>query len=194
MKNILLRICISSFLILSCTFDYGGQNDDEDALPDLIMKNVEYVRVRSSDPIARIQAERVERYDGLGIMKLDNFSFEQYGERGEETNAFGMAGHALVDLSTVDIFMEGGVRIEVESEDIIIETNQLEWRDEPRILTSGEGDEVNIFQDNGTDFVGIDLRVDARRRTWEFSGAVSGTYVHEDDDTDDAEPQLSEND
>ena len=182
MKKIAVSVFILSILFVSCTFDYGEGDDSERTQPDMVMKNVEYVRVRSSDPIARIQAERVERFEQQGIMTLENFSFEQFGEGGEGINSFGMAGFALVDIESVDIFMERGVRIEVESEDIVIETNQLEWRDRQRILSSGEEDEVNISRDAGTSFTGVGLRVDTRRRTWEFSGPVHGTYIHEDEE------------
>ena len=78
--------------------------------------------------------------------------------------------------------MDMGVRIEVESEDVIIETNQLEWRDEQRILFTGKEDEVNITQNNGTNFTGTGLYADARRRTWEFSGSVWGIYIYEDEE------------
>ena len=188
MKKV-IPACILILLVSSCTFDYGEQDSSERTLPDLVMQNVEYVRVRSADPIARIQAERVERYDSQGIMKLESFSFKQYGERGEEVNASGSAGFASVNINTVDIFMDGGVRLEVESEDIIIETNQLEWIDGHRTLSSGEENEVNIFQENGTHFTGIGLFIDARRRTWQFSGSVSGTYIHEDDEDEESEEE-----
>ena len=146
------------------------------------MENVEYVRVRSSDPVARFQAERAERYDRQGIMRIQNFVFEQYGEHGEEVNVYGRAGSASVNIESGDIFMDRGVRIEVESEDIIIETNQLEWKDDQRVLSTGKDDEVNILQNNGTNFTGTGLYADARRRTWEFSGSVWGTYIYDDEE------------
>jgi LPS export ABC transporter protein LptC len=180
--SLLFSLCYFLFSLSGCTFDYGGGESSGSDQPDLIMENVEYVRVRSADPIARFQAERAERYEKQGVMKLQNFIFEQYGERGEEVNALGKAGYASVDINTSDIFMDNGVRIEVDAEDIIIETNQLEWRDEPRTLSTGEGDEVIISQENGTSFTGIGLRADARRRTWEFVGNVGGTYIYEDEE------------
>ena len=172
---------------LSCTFDYGERDPSEDEQPDLIMTNVEYVRVRSSDILARFQADRAERYERQGIMKVENFIFEQYAERGDEINAIGRAGYASVNIETGDIFMELGVRIEVDAEDIIIETNQLEWKDEDRVLSTREDEDVNIFQDNGTSFTGIGLYVDARRRSWEFMGNVGGIFIHED-----AEEEITE--
>jgi len=145
------------------------------------MENVEYVRVRSWDIQARFLAERAERFEERGLMELRNFSFEQFGSQGE-VDAFGRAGSASVELDSMDIFMTDGVRLEVESEEIAIETIQLEWRDEARILLGANNEEVHITREDGTSFAGIGFRADTRQRTWEFAGAVMGTYVHEDDD------------
>jgi LPS export ABC transporter protein LptC len=146
------------------------------------MENVEYVRVRSADPQARFQAELAERYEERRIMELRNFTFEQFGNRGEDVNAYGRAGSASVEIDSGDIRLDNVVRIDVESEDIAIETNWLEWKDKPRTLSSGTEEIVNIYQDKGTSFTGIGFFADARRRTWEFSGGVGGTYIYDDDD------------
>ena len=180
-KNIIVMCNIFIFLAASCTFDYGSTEGEERLNPDLVMENVEYVRVRSSDPIARFQAERAERYEKQGVMKLMHFSFEQYGEKGEEVNAVGQAGFASVDIQSGDVSMSDAVRLEVESEDIILETEMLEWKDELRTLSSGSK-EVTIIQESGTRFTGLGLFVEARKRTWEFTGVVSGVYISEDDE------------
>jgi LPS export ABC transporter protein LptC len=173
-------------LFASCSFDYGNQGGGDKSLPDIVMENVEYVRVRSANPQARFLAERAERYEERRVMELRNFSFEQFGSHAEEVNAFGRAGSASVEIDSGDIRLDGGVRIEVESEDLAIETKRLEWKDKPHTLTGGIHDEVNVFQPDGTSFRGVGFHADARRRTWEFSGGVSGTYVHEDDDDTEA--------
>jgi LPS export ABC transporter protein LptC len=175
------------FLLLSlflpaCTFDYGQQEGAGKDQPDIVMENVEYVRVRSADPVARFQAERAERYEDRRIMELRNFSFEQFGSHGTEVNAYGRAGNASVEIDSGNINMGGGVRIDVESEDIAIETNQLGWKDREHTLSGGVNDAVNVYQENGTGFTGIGFSADARKRTWEFSGGVSGTYIHDDEE------------
>jgi LPS export ABC transporter protein LptC len=146
------------------------------------MVNVEYIRVRSADPIARIQAERAERYEKQGVMKLENFTFEQYGDRGHEVNTQGGAGNASVDINSGDVTMTNGVRLEVESEDIVIETNELEWKDETHILSTGEEDEVDIYRENGTHFTGTGLIANARTRFFEFLNGVGGTFIQEEDE------------
>ncbi len=170
------------FVLIGCTFDYGETESSAEEAPDLVMENVEYVRMESADPIARFRAERAERYENLGVMRLQNFTFEQFGTTVEEVNAYGEAGYASVDINTNDVLMDRGVKIEVDSEDIIIETNQLEWKDEARILSTGEKNLVNISQSNDTSFIGTGFSADARSRTWEFKGSVSGVYVHEDEE------------
>ena len=178
------------FLLESCTFDYGESSSSDSNLPDLVMENVGYVRVRSADPIARFQAERAERYEKQGLMKLQNFSFEQYGERGKEVNASGFGGNAEAVIESGDISMTNGVRLEVESEDIVLETTNLEWKDGQRLLFTGAEDEVTVHRENGTSFTGIGLSADARRRTFEFNSYVSGTYIQDDDEN---EPDITEN-
>ena len=175
---VLLSIMV---LLASCSFDYGNEEGEND-MPDIIMNNVEYVRVRSANLQARFNAERVERFEERRIMELRNFTFEQFDNLGVEVNAFGRAGSASFEIDTGDIRMDDGVRLEVESEDVIIETAWLEWLDEARILSSRQDEEVHISQENGTVFSGIGFHADARQRTWEFSGNVGGTYIHEDDE------------
>jgi len=189
-KFVLIMFAI--LLFASCTFDYGESSAESES-PDLVMESVEYVRVRSSDPIARFMAERAERYEKQGVMKLQNFVFEQYGEKGEEVNAVGKAGFASVQIESGDIFMNNGVRIEVESEKIILETNQLEWKDEPRTLSSGN-EQVTILQNSGTSFTGTGLIVNTRPRTFEFTGLVYGKYIPEEDkkETEDEDDETGE--
>ena len=187
MRGIPQYLLIFSLLFASCSFDYSDQTGSNKDQPDIIMENVEYVRVRSADPQARLLAERLERYEERRIIELRNFSFEQFGNHGEEVNASGRAGSASFEIDSGDIRMGNGVRIDVDSEDLAIETMSLEWKDKERTLDGGNENEVNIFQENGTAFTGIGFHADARWRIWEFAGDVSGTYIYDDDDDNDEE-------
>jgi len=190
-------IILLSSLVMSCSFDYGNTSGSDKNLPDITMDNVEYVRMRSLEPQARLQAERVERYEERGIMELHNFSFEQFGNHGEDVNAYGRAGSASFEIDSGNIRMDDGVRIDVESEDIAIETTWLEWKDKARTLTGGSEEEVHVYQENGTAFSGVGFQANARTRSWSFTDTVSGTYINDDDDDDaveavDAEETVAE--
>jgi LPS export ABC transporter protein LptC len=179
MKLLYLLLIFSFF---SCTFDYGNRDSEDDDIPDLVMENVEYVRVRSSDLLARVQADRFERYEKQKMAKLENVIFEQYGENGEQVNIFGKAGTATVNLESGDIFLDKNVNLDVKTEDIMLETYQLEWKDESRSVFTGEKNETFIYKENGTRFSGIGLQANARLRSWEFLGSINGYYISDDED------------
>jgi LPS export ABC transporter protein LptC len=150
-------------------------------MPDVVMNDVEYVRVRDGFPQVRFKADVAERYEDAQSMKLEQFSFEQFESRGEKVNAIGSAGAASVDLNSGNIQMNEGVRIEVESEDMAIATKTLSWQDKERVLASGETDAVAISRSDGTLFTGWGFSANARQRTWAFAQGVEGSYFDKDE-------------
>ena len=185
-------LLLSFPLLFSCTFDYGNQDSSEKDIPDIVMENVEYVRVRSADPQARVLAEKVERYEDRRKMDLYNFSFEQFGNSGKDVNAFGRGGSASFEIDSGNMRMDDGIRIDIDSEDISIETKWLEWKDNDKTLASGKDEEVSIFQNDGTTFTGIGFSANARQRTWDFTEGVSGTYIHKDKDNKETAEETDE--
>jgi LPS export ABC transporter protein LptC len=180
---------IAAFLLPACSFDYDSVSAPEQTKPDIIMDDIEYVRVRGGDPLVRFQAEHAERWEKKQTMDLRNFSFEQMENSGETVNAEGRAGSATVELGTGDVAMSGGIRISVDSEDITISTGALQWRDREKTLTAAPDDEVDVQRSDGTSFSGRGFSADARNRTWVFSGEVKGTYVESEDGEDEATEQ-----
>ena len=184
MNHLRLPLLFPAVLLLaSCSFDYGDLGDDGVHRPDIIMEDLEYVRVRGGEHLVRFRAERAERWEDRRTMELWDFYFEQLeNNNGVEVNAEGRAGAASVQLDTGNVSLRDGVRINMESEDIIITTGELEWRDRERLLFGAAEDEVDVERSDGTSFTGIGFSVNIRDRTWAFTGEVGGTYVEEDDD------------
>ena len=182
-----LPYLLCALLLIACSFDYGAGDDLEGTRPDIVMDNIEYIRVRKGDMLARFKAEHAERWEERQVMELKDFSFEQMEDHGETVNVEGAAKAATVQLDSGDIALSGGVRISIESEDIIISTAGMEWKDKEKILSGGENDEVEIQRSDGTSFTGIGFSAAIRSRTWTFSGEVKGSYVEKDDEEDDAE-------
>ncbi|AEF84506.1 conserved hypothetical protein [Treponema primitia ZAS-2] len=185
-------IGIALVLLGSCSFDYGDMESENEDQPDIIMGEVEYVRMRDGDPVVRFRAQLAERYEKRQTMELRNFSFEQFYNHGDDVNASGRAGNALVELESGNILLEKSIIIAVESEDITIETDNLSWEDEPRLLTGGEEDTVGIQRSDGTLFSGKGFFADARSRTWAFSGGVDGTFVDKDEEDSSGEESSEE--
>jgi LPS export ABC transporter protein LptC len=177
--------------ITACTFDYGDGDSENEGQPDIIMKDVEYVRMRDGYPVVRFTAEEAQRFEERQAMELGQFSFEQFETHAESVSATGNAGLASIELDSGDIHMKDGVRIEVESEDLAIATKTLEWQDKERLLSTGEADRVDITRSDGTSFTGWGFFADVRRRSWEFKNGVEGLYV-ETDEKDESEGSVGD--
>ena len=176
-------------LLSACSFDYGDGSEAGPDKPDIIMKNIEYVRVRGGDPLVRFRADYVERWEDRQIMELRDFSFEHLENSGEKINAEGRAGSASARLDTGNVSLRDGVRINIESEDMIIKTGRLECRDRERLVFGAEEAEVEIERTDGTSFTGRGFSMDIRNRTWAFTGEVSGIYVETDDEEEQSPPE-----
>ena len=183
MKGLIL---IAGLLFTACSFNYGPLQTQEQIKPDIVMEDIEYARVRGGDLLVNFQAEYAERWEDRQIMKFKNFTFEQMDK--DTVNAEGRAGAAVVQTGSGDISLSDGVRINIESEDILIRTASLEWIDKEKHLFGEETNEVEIERSDGTNFMGKGFSSDARNRTWSFSGKVEGTYIENDDDEDSEEP------
>jgi len=194
-KHALWLFClITALLSAACSFDYGDAETGESNLPDITMEDMEYVRMRKGAPVARLQAELAERYETRHRMELKNYSFEQYNTTNEETDAVGNGGFASVEMDTSNIHMSQGVEISVDTEDIILGTERLDWDDGKKVLRGGDRDPVNVEQSDGTEFSGIGFAAEVRSRSWTFSSTVEGIYVHEDEEENkpDAKPKENE--
>ena len=175
-RVVLIPLALSSFG--ACSFDYGAAvSDGEAKKPDVVMTDVEYVRVRGGEPQVRFQADTAERYESTNTMRFRGLRFEQYGPKGGKADAVGAAKSAVIDMASGDADLDGGVRVYVPSEDLSIETRVLQWKNESRTVTGGAEDRVAVRKADGTSIDGTGFSADVRSRTWNFAGGGSGTYV-----------------
>jgi len=178
-------LSVAGILLTACSFDYGIAGGTDKTKPDIVMENLNYVRVRGGDPLVSFKAEHAERYEERQTMEIRNFSFEQLQNSGNDINAEGRAGSASVQLSSGNISLKDGVKINVKSEDFTIWTGGLEWKDKEKTLSGAAEDEVDIERSDGTSFTGKGFSADARNRIWTFSGEVKGQYVEKEDNKKD---------
>jgi LPS export ABC transporter protein LptC len=151
------------------------------------MEDLDYARVRGGRIIARLRAETAERYEKRRRMELKNYRFEQYNTTNDEIDALGSGGFASIELDTTNVHMSDGVEIIVDTEDMILETERLDWDDGKKTLKGGDNLPVRVEQSNGTKFTGTGFSADVRSRNWLVVSDASGVYVHEDDEDDEDE-------
>jgi LPS export ABC transporter protein LptC len=173
---------ISLIFLVGCSFDYGETAKQTGDQPDIVMNDLEYVRVRNGDPIVRFTAESAERYEKKQLMDVKTLEFEQFHNHGEEVNVQGVVGSAKVEIDTGNIQMENGISLKVATDDFSIKTDNLRWEDKTRALSAGKDDEVIIERSDGTSFSGAGFSANARDRSFSFDGGISGIYVQEDEE------------
>jgi LPS export ABC transporter protein LptC len=192
MKKSRLNIAISllaAFVVSggSCSFDYETQEPDESTLPDIVMENLDYVRVRAGSLQAHFIAERAERYDKRRTMELSAIQFEQYNLATGELDAKGTAGGAEIELDNGNVTLKDGIDLSVETEELTLETDWLAWNDGERTLNGRDDAAVVIKQPGGTDFSGTGLNANVRSRQWEFAGGAEGAFEQDDEEEEDGE-------
>ena len=187
-------LTVSFFFIWGCSFDYGTLEASDEEQPEIVMHDVEYVRVENGEPMVKFNAEKAEQYDESRNMKLFNFSFTHFNQGETEDTAgdtAGFAGSGVINLDSKDVVLNEGVYIDAASEDMQISTQTLNWRDKTKELNAG-GQEALVERSDGTSLRGSDFSADLRSRTWEFSGGISGTYIYEEEEAQEAGESNSE--
>jgi LPS export ABC transporter protein LptC len=174
-------VAAASCLICACSFDYGALSDESPgSIPNVVMNDVEYVRVRGGKAVVRLQAESVERFENDGRMVVTAPRFEQFSSDGSD-GAVGGASAAVVHVDSGDVDMSGGVSLSVPEEEVVIETEALSWKDEDRVLRGAADKPVLVKKSDGSFLSGVGFSADARSKSWVLTGAVSGTLVEEDE-------------
>ncbi|MDR1466214.1 MAG: LPS export ABC transporter periplasmic protein LptC [Treponema sp.] len=173
---------IFAIFLTACSFDYGEAAVEDNGQPDIVMNDVEYVRVKDGEPLVRFSAGTAERYEKRRLMELKELTFEQFQKRGEEVNVEGAIGSAHVEIDTGNIQMDNGITVDVQSEDLSIKTDRLKWEDGTRTISADREEYVNIYRSDGTSFTGQGFSANTRERTWSFESGVSGVYFQKDEE------------
>jgi len=183
MRRLSLLFLFPALFVMACSFDYDTASE-EDQDPDMIMKKVEYVRIEDGNPIIRVRADEVRRYEARHAMELDLFYFDQFNAAPEDVkeipdiNVRGNAGIARIETDTNNFAMQHGIFFEVKSEDITLETEDLSWQDKERHLAAPG--KLTITRSDGTTLEGVGFSADTRAKSWEFESDVEGAIVDDD--------------
>ena len=126
--------------------------------------------------VAEFDAGQVRNFPRAGRAELEEVSYAEYDGNGILITA-GSAQRAVYYTEREDAELAGAIRLRSQSQEVWLEAESLRWDEERHRLTSGTGETVQIFRDDGSQVSGSGLEVDLRRKTIRFSGPVSGTLV-----------------
>ncbi|MDR0411152.1 MAG: LPS export ABC transporter periplasmic protein LptC [Treponema sp.] len=184
MKRVSFIYSVFTFLLslIACSFDYGSAAVDDNGQPDIMMNDVEYVRVRDGDPLVRFTAGTAERYEKRQLMELKELTFEQFQKNGEEVTVEGAIGSAWIEIDTGNIQMDNGIAMDIQSEDVSIKTDSLKWEDKTYTISADMEEDVNVSRSDGTSFTGKGFSANTRERTWAFASGANGVYFQKEDE------------
>jgi LPS export ABC transporter protein LptC len=177
-RDVLILFC-AAIALLSCSFDYSTISESEQEKPDLVMQDVDYVRVTDGKISLHMQADQLDRFEQKRLLQVQNIRFEQFSKGKLEAETVGSAGVAQFWTATSDALFSDGVRLLIKSEDLAVEAKSLQWNNSQKKLYGPQDDQVLLKKADGSLLVGKSFSADGRSRSWQFAGSVSGTYQEE---------------
>jgi len=172
--------------LASCSLDYDSALIDGEAggsLPDTVATDLVHRVVKHSRTALEVSADRAETWDTERRTVLDGASFVEYDQDGIPAIE-GTAGRVVFHADTENAEISGRVRVYSAIDEAGIETEALSWQSAPRLLAAPVDRTVVITRDDGSRLEGSGFTGDFRRRTFVFSGPVTGTYVWTGEETE----------
>ncbi len=177
-RNFILPVAIL-LVAPACSFDYSSVSESKSEGPDLVMQDVDYVRVRDGKIALHMQADQIDRFEKKRLLQVQNIRFEQFSKENSSPEAVGSAGYAQFWTATSDASFAEGVRITVSSENLSVESSTLQWNNDQKKLFGPQNDQVLLKRKDGSILSGKGFSADGRSKSWTFAGPVSGVYQEE---------------
>jgi LPS export ABC transporter protein LptC len=174
-----MAAALSASLLCSCSLDYESARLEEqipERLPDTEATGLVHRVVKNSRTALEVTAARAATWDAQHRTVLDDAAFVEYDRDGTRV-VEGSAGRVVFHTDTEDAEISGRVRVHSAVEEADIETEELTWRNSPRLLAAPAHERVVITKDDGSRLEGTGFVGDFRRREFVFTGPVQGTYV-----------------
>ena len=175
-----VTLLTAAALLAACSFEYSAAGAAPsvllESIPETELTDVTHTIVRDGRVVAEFDAGRVRNFPRAGRAELEEVSYTEYDGNGILVTA-GSAQRAVYYTEREDAELAGAIRLRSQSQEVWLEAESLRWDEERHRLTSGTGETVQILRDDGSQVSGTGLEVDVHRKTFRFSGRVSGTLV-----------------
>lgn len=183
MKYLLVSI-LTILIFAGCSLDYSSSflsDDMSEDIPDSILTEFIHTSVKNGLPVFRLYAGKAAMYNKKEETQLSEIIFIEYDGKGEVITE-GSAESAVFFTESEDAEFWGNLYFYSLAEEASFSAPYLFWSNTEKKLTGNDNDQVFIQQDTGTAVRGIGFEAQARTRQVTFSGAVTGTYVIEDEE------------
>ena len=171
---------ILSVAAASCSVNYDNIYDTEGTVPELMLDEAVFKRVKDSKVSSEIQSKRLEEFKDSGTVLAQDIQFESRNDEGD-VNSFGSAGLMKADTKNEVYEFYNGIRIEAPDRGFVIYGDSLRWNGKTEQLTGEKTKPVTIKKD-GVTLSGSGFSASAVSESFSFSSNVGGVYVDEKED------------
>lgn len=170
---------------LSCSVNYDNVYETEGTVPELMLDDAVFKRVKDSKVSSEIQSKRLEEFKDSGKVLAQDIQFTTKNDDGK-VNAFGKAGLMKADTKGEIYEFFEGIHIEAPERGIKIDGESLKWNGKTEQLV-GEKDKSLSIQKDGITLRGQGFSASAVSESFNFSSNVSGDYVDKEGEEEKSE-------
>ncbi len=174
---------ILSVAAASCSVNYDNIYDTEGTVPELMLDEAVFKRVKDSKVSSEIQSKRLEEFKDSGTVLAQDIQFESRNDEGD-VNSFGSAGLMKADTNKEIYEFYNGIHIEAPDRGVVIDGDSLRWNGKTEQL-SGEKEKSVTIKKDGVTLSGSGFSASAVSESFSFASNVGGVYVDKKEDESD---------
>ncbi len=174
---------ILSVAAASCSVNYDNIYDTEGTVPELMLDEAVFKRVKDSKVSSEIQSKRLEEFKDSGTVLAQDIQFESRNDEGD-VNSFGSAGLMKADTNKEIYEFYNGIHIEAPERGVVIDGDSLRWNGKTEQLSGEKGKSVTIKKD-GVTLSGSGFSASAVSESFSFASNVGGVYVDKKEEESD---------
>ena len=167
----------------SCSVNYDNIYDTEGTVPELMLDEAVFKRVKDSKVSSEIQSKRLEEFKDSGTVLAQDIQFESRNDEGD-VNSFGSAGLMKADTNKEIYEFYNGIHIEAPDRGVVIDGDSLRWNGKTEQL-SGEKEKSVTIKKDGVTLSGSGFSASAVSESFSFASNVGGVYVDKKEDESD---------
>ena len=176
----LAAIIFLSFAALSCSVNYDNIYETEGTIPELMLDEAVFRRVKDSKVSSEIQSKRLEEFKDGGTVLAQEIQFESKNEDGA-VNSFGSAGLMKADTKKEVYEFFNGIHIEAPERGVEIDGESLRWNGKTEQLVGEKTKPLTIKKD-GISLSGMGFSASAVSESFNFASMVYGSYKDDEEE------------
>jgi len=176
-NSAIVFLCLAA---ASCSVNYDNIYETEGTIPELMLDEAVFKRVKDGKATSQIQSERLEEFKDSGKVLAKDIKFETTNDDGK-VNSFGSAGLMKADTKKEVYEFFNGIHIEAPERGVTIDGESLRWNGKTEQLVGEKTKPLTIKKD-GISLTGHGFSASAISESFNFASMVYGNYKDEEKD------------